>query len=102
MNKLNEKLMTEIGITKAQLTRLRVIEKRIHSNNERACNEQLSEAMIKSAEKFELDSIAEIHRMSDLIITVKINGDPRGPAVRLKVVSGYYNCPDQTLSIIED
>jgi hypothetical protein len=102
MNKLNKKLMSEIGITKAQLTRLRVIEKRIQLTNERACNEPLSDAMVKSADKFEMDSIAEIHRMSALIDIVKINNDPRGPAIRLKVKSGYYNCPDQTLSVIEE
>ena len=103
MNKHNKKLMGELKITKAQLTRLRQVEARIQEQNEAECNGEMTEQMIMIAEKFQLDAIAEIHNMlKDTVSVVSINNDPRGPAIRLKLNSGYYNCPDETLSIIGD
>jgi len=90
----------ETGLSYPDVTRLFELEKKLSEYNERECSEELTDSMIKVIENNRMKAISEVHRLlGDSVVTVKINTDPRGPAIRMKMTSDWYNCPDQTLAL---
>lgn len=100
----DKRFIEETGLPRGQISRLVDLEKRLSKYNEQECSEPLTDLQIKAMERHRADAIAEVHAiLGDKVTTVKINTDPRGPAIRMVMASGWYNCPDQTLALeLED
>lgn len=99
-SKFVNKFIHETGLSVPDVTRLFELEKKLSEYNERECSEELTDKMLKVIENNRMKAISEVHKLlGDSVVTVKINTDPRGPAIRLNMSSGWYNCPDQTLAL---
>lgn len=99
-SKFVNRFIHETGLSIPDVTRLFELEKKLTEYNERECSEELTDQMIRVMENNRMNAIAEVHRLlGNSVVTVGINTDPRGPAIRMKMASDWYNCPDQTLAL---
>ena len=101
-NNFAEKFLNETGLVKSQLSRLITLEKRLTRYNENECSLELSDLQRKVQYKNQCDAELEVRYILETsrgVRNVLFNTDPRGPAIRIKMTSGWYNCPDETLAI---
>lgn len=101
-SKFVNRFSNETGLSIPEITRLFEIEKKLSLYNERECSEEMTANMQKvlenNREKLELE-VKQIIKGNIRFRSLNFNTDPRGPAIRFTMVSGWYNCPDQTLAL---